>query len=126
MSEKPTTNSAYGELRYPEYLRLDKLLDAQKPLTDSHDELLFIIAHQIFELGFKLLLSEFDQLAECFKSAQPRLALKSTERSAVMMGIMVHQVDMLETMSTLDFLDFRGELEGASGFQSAQFRRSGA
>ena len=118
----PTPARTFGELRYPEYLRLGELLSLQRPLSKHHDEWLFIIAHQLFELGFRLLLVELDELKSCLERDAAREALKPARRAAVMMDIMIHQVELLETMSTLDFLEFRSELEGASGFQSAQFR----
>jgi len=118
----PQAAHAYGELRYPDYLRVGELLALQQPLTSHHDEMLFIVAHQIFELGFKLLIHEFEEARRALDADEVRLALKASERARVGMGIFVHQVDLLETMSALDFLAFRDSLEGASGFQSAQFR----
>lgn len=109
---------------YATYLKVDELLSLQKPLSDGpeHDELLFITIHQVYELWFQQILHELAAL-------QPALAAGDTHRSLALLGrvrsIMktcVQQIDVLETMTPLQFQSFRARLSSASGFQSAQFR----
>lgn len=118
---------------YPDYLRLDRLLDAQAPESvrrgrPAHDEMLFIIVHQAYELWFKLVLHELDRIQSDF-AAEPlddRHLLRITgglTRVHEIWKLLIAQVDVLETMTPLDFLDFRDLLVPASGFQSLQFRQ---
>ncbi len=109
---------------YISYLKVDELLTLQQPLSDGpeHDELLFITIHQVYELWFKQILHEV-------AAAQRSLAAGDTHRSLALLGrvrtIMktcVSQLDILETMTPLQFNSFRARLTSASGFQSAQFR----
>ena len=109
---------------YISYLKVDELLTLQQPLSDGpeHDELLFITIHQVYELWFKQILHEV-------QAAQKSLTLGDTHRSLALLGrvrtIMktcVSQLDILETMTPLQFNSFRARLTSASGFQSAQFR----
>jgi tryptophan 2,3-dioxygenase len=116
-------------LYYWDYLKLDQLLSAQVPLSQpvAHDELLFIIVHQTFELWFKQILFELDSVLSVM--GQPAVAEKDMgsvvdrlHRITAIQRLLIQQLDVLETMTPLDFLDFRDVLIPASGFQSVQFR----
>jgi tryptophan 2,3-dioxygenase len=119
-------------LYYGDYLRLDMLLDAQEMEsarhgTPVHDEMLFIVVHQAYELWFKQVIWELDSILALF--AQPtldeadmRTVVNRLRRITQIQTVLVQQVGVLETMTPLDFLDFRDFLFPASGFQSAQFR----
>lgn len=109
---------------YSSYLKLDQLLDLQQPLSDGpeHDELLFIVIHQVYELWFKELLHEIDYLKGLLVKNDTPPALHTLKRILTVLKTMVAQIDILETMTPLDFLSFRDRLESGSGFQSFQFR----
>ena len=109
---------------YGSYLALDKILDAQHPRSEpqEHDEHLFIVIHQVYELWFKQLLHELDHLHELLADGFTDRAGAVLHRMLKIMKTVVAQIDVLETMTTLDFLSFRSFLEDASGFQSVQFR----
>ncbi len=109
---------------YSKYLRLETLLGLQQPvsLPPEHDETLFIIIHQVYELWFKLLLHEFDKIRRDFAANDLFSALATFKRSRTVMKTLVGQIDILETMTPISFLAFRDRLESASGFQSTQFR----
>jgi tryptophan 2,3-dioxygenase len=115
-------NSA-DDLSYGSYLRLDDLLSAQRPLTDSHDELLFVIIHQVYELWFKQILHETALLQRRLESGDSAGALHTARRIAKILKTVVGQMDILETMTPQQFASFRPELGSSSGFQSAQFRQ---
>lgn len=112
-------------LTYTSYLQVDELLQLQKPLSEGpeHDELLFIIIHQTYELWFKQLLHEFQAAAKAMESGDSHYALALLGRIRTIMKVCVTQVDILETMTPLQFNAFRGYLSSSSGFQSAQFRK---
>lgn len=112
-------------LTYTSYLHVDELLKLQKPLSEGpeHDELLFIIIHQTYELWFKQLLHEFQAAAKAMESGDSHYALALLGRIRTIMKVCVTQVDILETMTPLQFNAFRGYLSSSSGFQSAQFRK---
>lgn len=112
------------ELTYSSYLHLDELLKLQCPRSDpvEHDEMLFIIVHQSYELWFKLLLHELDKIKDDFRSNDLYGAIATFKRARTVMKIMVEQVDVVETLTPLSFNSFRDRLENASGFQSSQFR----
>ena len=111
-------------LTYTSYLHLDELLACQEPLSEGpeHDELLFIVIHQVYELWFKVMLHEASQLQRSLESDDTATALAAMKRILTVLKTVVAQVDVLETMTPLAFASFRGRLERASGFQSAQFR----
>ncbi len=111
-------------LTYANYLKLDELLALQQPLSSGpeHDETLFIIIHQVYELWFKEVLHELDYLQKLLQRGDITLALHTLKRVLTILKIMVAQLDILETMTPLEFLSFRERLESASGFQSHQFR----
>jgi tryptophan 2,3-dioxygenase len=112
-------------LTYTSYLQVDDLLKLQKPLSDGpeHDEMLFIIIHQTYELWFKQLIHEFQAAAKAMESGNSHYALALLGRIRTIMKVCVTQVDILETMTPLQFNAFRGYLSSSSGFQSAQFRK---
>ncbi|MEE8520723.1 MAG: tryptophan 2,3-dioxygenase family protein, partial [Gemmatimonadota bacterium] len=109
---------------YSNYLKLDQLLDLQQTESQGreHDEMLFIIIHQVYELWFKEVLHELDYLQRSLESNHAPPALNTLKRVLTILKIMVAQIDILETMSPIDFLSFRERLESGSGFQSYQFR----
>jgi tryptophan 2,3-dioxygenase len=109
---------------YTSYLRLDELLDCQQPLSDGpeHDEMLFIVIHQVYELWFKQLLHETDRLIALLGEDCLHDAAFTLKRTLTILKVLVAQIDILETMTPLGFLSFRSRLEAASGFQSPQFR----
>lgn len=114
-------------MSYGKYLHLPEVLNAQHPLSDQHDEMLFIVIHQAYELWFKLILFELDRIQDIF--AGPRTddrglgtAVHGFDRIVEIQRLLIRQLDVLETMTPMDFLDFRDLLVPASGFQSVQFR----
>jgi tryptophan 2,3-dioxygenase len=111
-----------GDLSYASYLRLDDLLSAQSPLTDSDDELLFVIIHQVYELWFKQILHETALLQHRLEDGYSAGALHTARRIAKILKTVVGQMDILETMTPQQFASFRPELGSSSGFQSVQFR----
>jgi tryptophan 2,3-dioxygenase len=106
---------------YADYLKLDRLLALQDPVGD-HDEMLFIIIHQVYELWFKEILHEVDYLKKLLANDELPRAGHAIKRVLTILKVLVAQVDILETMTPLEFLSFRERLESGSGFQSAQFR----
>lgn len=112
-------------LTYTSYLAIDDLLKLQKPLSQGpeHDEMLFIIIHQSYELWFKQLIHEFTAAAKSLESGDTHLSLAILGRIRTILKVCVTQVDILETMTPLQFSAFRGYLSSSSGFQSAQFRK---
>src|SRR6201997_2865111 len=111
-------------LTYGTYLDLEKLLTLQQPRSSppEHDEMLFIIIHQTYELWFKELLHEFEKINRDFSAGDLFGAIHSFKRVRTIMKTLVGQVDILETMTPASFSSFRDRLETASGFQSVQFR----
>ena len=127
MSEETTS------IHYINYLSLDKVLDSQHPLSGegkeaAHEEMLFIIIHQTYELWFKQMLHEIDSVMDLFRKdkineSNVGIVVRRMDRVNKIMTTLVGQLDILETMTSLDFLDFRDHLSPASGFQSHQFRK---
>jgi tryptophan 2,3-dioxygenase len=111
-------------ITYASYLKLDQLLELQEPKSApaEHDELLFIIIHQTYELWFKQLLHELDKIARDFAANDLFGAIATFKRARTIMKTLVGQLDILETMTPLSFASFRNRLDTASGFQSYQFR----
>src|SRR5205814_6114195 len=105
------------------YLHLDQLLDLQRPLSDppEHDETLFIISHQAYELWFKLHLHELEKIRSDFRTNHLYGAIATFKRVRTIMKVMVEQIDILATLTPTSFSSFRDRLETASGFQSVQF-----
>jgi tryptophan 2,3-dioxygenase len=122
------------EVYYGDYLQLDKILNAQEPESDkagveAHDEMLFIIIHQAYELWFKQIIYELKSIHEIFSKQaindnSPDLyqVVHRLKRCTTILDVLVHQISIMETMTPLDFLDFRNLLRPASGFQSLQFK----
>ena len=119
------TDNVDAALTYTSYLAINELLELQKPLSEGpeHDELLFIIIHQTYELWFKQMLHEYAELQRALEAADTYRALPILGRIRTILKTCVSQVDILETMTPLQFLSFRSYLAASSGFQSAQFRK---
>lgn len=111
-------------LTYANYLDLEKLLTLQIPRSTpaEHDEMLFIVIHQTYELWFKQLLHEFEKVKRDFSAGLLFDAIHSFKRARTIMKTLVGQIDILETMTPTSFSSFRDRLDSASGFQSIQFR----
>jgi tryptophan 2,3-dioxygenase len=111
-------------LNYSNYLKLDELLSLQEPRSSppEHDEYLFIVIHQTYELWFKLLMIELERIKAAFSGNRLWDALHTFKRVRTIMKTLVGQVDILETMTPMSFTSFRDRLDNASGFQSVQFR----
>ena len=107
---------------YAGYLRLDQLLTAQQPRSAEHDEMLFIVIHQIYELWFKQLLHELARLQAQLEAGETTHAMRTLRRTLAILKTVVAQLDVLETMTPTQFTRFRGALGTSSGFESAQFR----
>jgi tryptophan 2,3-dioxygenase len=121
-------------MHYSDYLHLDKIIDAQFPESDkrgqpAHDEMLFIVIHQAYELWFKQLLHEVNSVLDIMQkpsindnSPELQTVVHRLSRCVTILKLLVHQIDIMETMTPMDFLDFRDLLRPASGFQSVQFK----
>ena len=121
-------------MHYSDYLQIEKILDAQFPESEkqgsaAHDEMLFIIIHQTYELWFKQLLHECSSIIDIMQkptvndnSPELQTVVHRLSRMATILRVLVHQIDIMETMTPMDFLDFRDMLRPASGFQSVQFK----
>lgn len=111
-------------LSYVSYLKINELLALQEPKSDGpeHDELLFIVIHQTYELWFKQILHELGRARRLLREGSLHPALGTLRRVRTIMKTLVGQVDILETMTPLEFNAFRARLESSSGFQSYQFR----
>ena len=116
MSERPLT--------YNEYLGLSSLLDLQRTQSDppDRDEVLFIVVHQVYELWFKQSLLEIQAVIDSLLEGEALVAMKALKRIHAIFRVILSQIDVLETMTPVDFLNFRNLLGSSSGFQSAQFR----
>jgi tryptophan 2,3-dioxygenase len=119
--------SDYGThplLSYNKYLRVRELIELQECLSDpvQHDELLFITIHQAYELWFKIILKEIDAAIEFMDQDRPPAAERALRRIIEVEKLLVNQIHIIETMSPINFLQFRDQLNPASGFQSMQFR----
>ncbi len=124
-----------GQINYSDYLQLDQLLNAQqleseKQKNPAHDEMLFIIIHQAYELWFKQLLYEVESVNAIMQmpslndnSPELQTVVHRLSRCTTILKVLVHQIDIMETMTAMDFLDFRNLLRPASGFQSWQFKK---
>ncbi|KAH0616055.1 hypothetical protein JD844_026863 [Phrynosoma platyrhinos] len=132
-SQEGLNKASKGGLVYGDYLQLDKILDAQvlqseKKGNKIHDEHLFIVTHQAYELWFKQILWELDSVRVIFQNGHVRdernmlKVVARIHRISIILKLLVEQFSVLETMTALDFFDFRDYLSPASGFQSLQFR----
>lgn len=132
--DQSSSSGNQADVHYHDYLQLDKILNAQTPESlkhqvHAHDEMLFIIIHQAYELWFKQLHHEADSVVDIMRkpsindnSPQLQTVVHRLNRMAVILRVLVQQIDILETMTPMDFLDFRDMLRPASGFQSWQFK----
>src|SRR5215510_5368000 len=113
-----------ADLDYKGYLKIDELLKLQQPLAQppSHDETLFIVVHQVFELWFKLLLHEIDKIFSLLDQDDVIESERLTRRLTSIVRLFIPKLSVLETMLPSDFIQFRDRLKPASGFQSVQFR----
>src|SRR6516165_3289787 len=111
-------------LTYADYLHLDRLLKLQVPRSQppEHDEMIFIVVHQVYELWFKLQLHELEKIKEDFRAGNTYGAIATFKRVRTIMKVMVEQIDIIETLTPMSFSSFRDRLDTASGFQSYQFR----
>ena len=129
MAKEKSFKSQY----YKDYLGLNKILDSQNLISDefdqhAHDEMLFIITHQVYELWFKQIIYELDSILKMFSlknvdESNIGTSISRLNRIIEIQKILVDQIRVLETMTPMDFLDFRDLLVPASGFQSVQFRK---
>jgi tryptophan 2,3-dioxygenase len=110
---------------YGSYLAIDELLALQRPRSagPEHDEMLFIVIHQVYELWFKEILHELDQVVRWLDAGDASRVQHTMKRILTILKVLVAQLDILETMTPLEFQSFRERLEAASGFQSDQFRQ---
>ena len=109
-------------LTYARYLALDEVLGAQRPRSDEHDEVLFIVIHQVYELWFKQLLHELGHAQALLEDGHTAPVVHTLRRALTILKVVVAQIDVLETMTPRQFTGFRDRLDASSGFQSAQFR----
>jgi tryptophan 2,3-dioxygenase len=109
-------------LTYTSYLALEEILGAQRPKSDEHDEILFIVVHQVYELWFKQLIHELRYLQAMLEEGNDARAFSTFKRLLTILKLVVQQLDVIETMTPVQFLTFRELLESSSGFQSGQFR----
>lgn len=123
-TDAPTSSPAATGLTYSSYLKVPQLLALQQPRSSpaEHDEMLFIVIHQTYELWFKLMLHELEKIKRDFSAGDLYGAIHTFHRCRTIMKTLVAQVDILETMTPMSFTSFRDRLEHASGFQSTQFR----
>ncbi|OGN67395.1 MAG: tryptophan 2,3-dioxygenase, partial [Caulobacterales bacterium RIFOXYA1_FULL_67_7] len=112
-----------SDITYAGYLALDDLLSTQHPLSDQHDEMLFVVIHQTKELWLKQILHETALAQQLVRAGDLVPAYKSLARVSRIQAVMTHSWDILSTMTPSDYLRFRGSLGSSSGFQSDQFRR---
>ena len=122
------SDNTKAAVTYSSYLNIDELLSLQRPRSTGptgpeHDEMLFIVIHQVYELWFKELLHELDRVRHLLEDDEPHRAQHTLKRILTILKVMVAQLDILETMTPLEFLSFRERLDAASGFQSDQFRQ---
>jgi len=124
MAQDPVDASREA-ITYNRYLKIDELLALQQPRSSGpeHDELLFIVIHQVYELWFKETLHELDRVCALLEGDDAPRAQHILKRILTILKVLVAQLDILETMTPLEFLSFRARLEEASGFQSDQFRQ---
>jgi tryptophan 2,3-dioxygenase len=116
------TDDAAHMLTYGSYLALDDVLDTQRPRSAEHDELLFIIVHQTYELWFKQLLHEFAKLQRDLAAGNTAHVLHTLHRCTAVLRVAITQIDVLATLTPQQFAGFRRSLGRGSGLQSAQFR----
>jgi tryptophan 2,3-dioxygenase len=111
-----------SSLSYSEYLQLDRILDAQKPLTYEHDEMMFIVVHQTSELWMRLMLHELHGVLECVRRDDLDPSFKMLARVSQVQQQLIATWDVLSTMTPFEYSAFRNALGRSSGFQSYQYR----
>ncbi|MBL6864590.1 MAG: tryptophan 2,3-dioxygenase [Rhodospirillales bacterium] len=126
MSDKDLPKGVYTKfdesMSYADYLSLSTLLDAQNPITQEHDEPLFIMIHHISELWMKLAIHELDAAAQCLRDDNLRPSFKMLSRVSAIQSQLIETWGVLSTMTPADYLKFRDNLGQSSGFQSHQYR----
>jgi tryptophan 2,3-dioxygenase len=120
--EEGVATDLADEMTYASYLQLPTLLSAQQPVSDHHDELLFIVQHQVTELWLKQLIHELRSAIDLIEADDPSPALKRLARVKAIQRQLFEQWSVLETLTPVDYVQFRDSLGRASGFQSAQYR----
>ena len=120
---KPPDSIKSKAQTYSSYLKLDELLSLQKPLSPEHDEMLFVIVHQVYELWFKQIIHEFIKLQKSLESGSFYESMQTLQRVLKILKTLVGQIDIIETMSPVSYNSFRPYLGTSSGFQSFQFRK---
>lgn len=121
-SEKGIHTDFLNKMTYGDYLQLDALLSSQKRLSDHHDEMLFIIIHQVSELWMKLILHELRAAIEAIERNDMDPAFKMLARVSKIQSQIIHAWDVLSTLTPSEYMEFRDQLGQASGFQSYQYR----
>lgn len=121
-SEKGIHTDFLNKMTYGDYLQLDALLSSQKRLSDHHDEMLFIIIHQVSELWMKLILHELRAAIEAIERNDMDPAFKMLARVSKIQSQIIHAWDVLSTLTPSEYMEFRDKLGQASGFQSYQYR----
>jgi tryptophan 2,3-dioxygenase len=122
LSDEPVHWDLSDSLSYAQYLKLDKLLDAQSPLSYQHDEMLFITIHQVSELWMKLCLHELNATVDCVRRDDLGPTFKMLARVSTIQQQLLQSWDVLATITPYDYSAFRNALGRSSGFQSAQYR----
>ncbi|WP_404802422.1 tryptophan 2,3-dioxygenase [Bacillus shivajii] len=121
-NEKDIHTDFINNMTYGEYLNLDKILSSQKRLSDHHDEMLFIIIHQVSELWMKLILHELNAAIDSIKKEDFQTSFKQLARVSKTQSQIIHAWDVLSTLTPSEYMEFRDHLGQASGFQSYQYR----
>jgi tryptophan 2,3-dioxygenase len=122
LTDEPIHWDLGSSLSYGEYLQLDKILNAQKPLTYEHDEMMFIIVHQSSELWMRLMLHELGGVLECIRRDELDPSFKMLTRVGLVQTQLIATWDVLSTMTPFEYSAFRNALGRSSGFQSFQYR----
>jgi tryptophan 2,3-dioxygenase len=125
MKEENLIQPTADMVTYDRYLKISELVKLQHPLSspEEHDETLFIVIHQVYELWFKQILHEVGAAVQYLKNYEPMPFMRALKRVIMIQETLTQQVDILETMAPNDFNRFRERLNPASGFQSMQFRQ---
>lgn len=110
------------KMTYGDYLQLETLLDSQKRLSNHHDEMLFIVIHQVSELWLKLMIHEIEAATNAIRNGEYQAAFKMLARVSKIQTQIIHAWDVLSTLTPAEYMEFRGFLGNASGFQSYQYR----
>ncbi len=121
-NEKSIHTDFSNNMTYGEYLQLDKILASQNRLSDHHDEMLFIIIHQVSELWMKLILHEMNAAIESIEKGELQTSFKQLARVSKTQSQIIQAWDVLSTLTPSEYMEFRGSLGQASGFQSFQYR----